>query len=67
VWAAIDAHQVKPGMSELETQTAVGSKMHPDGETVGDRTVTYNQEGKVWTVTYVKNRATTILTKAEGQ
>ena len=67
VWAAIDAHQVKPGMSELETQTAVGSKMHPDGETVGDRTVTYNQEGKVWTVTYVKNRATTILTKAEWQ
>jgi hypothetical protein len=29
--------------------------------------VTYNQEGKMWTVTYVKNRATTILTKAEGQ
>jgi hypothetical protein len=64
VWAAIDAHQVKPGMSELETQMAVGSKMHPDGETVGDRTVTYNQDGKQWTVTFQKNRATTIATKA---
>ena len=67
VWAAIDAHQVKPGMSELETQMSVGSKMHPDGETVGDRTVTYDQDGKEWTVTFLKNRATTIATKAAGQ
>ena len=28
VWAAIDAHQVKPGMSELETRMAIGQKMH---------------------------------------
>ena len=26
VWAAIDAHQVKPGMSELETRMAIGQK-----------------------------------------
>ncbi|MGD0735650.1 MAG: hypothetical protein ABR976_10905 [Terracidiphilus sp.] len=63
VWAAIDAHQVKPGMSELETQMAVGSKMDPDGKTVGDRTVTYDQDGKQWTVTFVKNKATTIAVK----
>jgi hypothetical protein len=62
VWAAIDAHQVKPGMSELETQMAVGSKMDPDGKTAGDRTVTYDQAGKQWTVTFVKNHATTIAT-----
>ncbi|MGD0893218.1 MAG: hypothetical protein ABR923_16970 [Terracidiphilus sp.] len=66
VWAAIDAHQVRPGMSELETQMAVGSKMHPDGETAGDRTVTYTEDGKVWTVTFQKNRATTISTKDAG-
>jgi len=63
VWAAVDAHQVKSGMSELETQMSVGSKMHPDGETVGDRTVTYDQDGKQWTVTFVKNRATAIAVK----
>ncbi|HUD14881.1 MAG TPA: hypothetical protein VMQ56_14610 [Terracidiphilus sp.] len=60
VWAAIDAHQVKPGMSELQTRMAIGQKMHPDGDKEGDRTVTYDQDGKNWTVTYVKNRATLI-------
>lgn len=60
VWTAIDSHQVKPGMSEVETRMAVGQNMHPDGTTEGDRTVTYNQDGKMWTVTFVKNRATTI-------
>jgi hypothetical protein len=62
VWAAIDAHQVKPGMSELETRMSIGQKMQSDGKTEGDRTVTYYQDGKLWTVTYVKNRATTIST-----
>jgi len=60
VWAAIDAHQVEQGMSELETEMAVGHKMHADARTVGDRTVTYDQAGKHWTVTYVKNRATSV-------
>jgi len=60
VWAAIDAHHVKPGMSELETRMAIGQQMHPDGPTEGDRTVTYDQDGKHWTVTFQKNRATTI-------
>jgi len=62
VWAAIDAHQVKQGMSERETRMAIGQKMHPDGDKEGDRTVTYDQDGKHWTVTFAKNRATTILT-----
>ena len=64
VWAAIDAHQVKPGMSELETRMAIGQKMHVDGPTEGDRTVTYDQDGKHWTVTFVKNRATAISASA---
>jgi len=63
VWTAIDAHQVKPGMSELETRLALGSKVHVDGDREGDRTVTYDVNGKKWDVTYVKNRATEI--KAE--
>jgi hypothetical protein len=67
VWAAIDAHQVKPGMSELETQMSVGSKMDPDGKTVGDRTITFDQAGKQWTVTFVKNRATAIATGTAKQ
>jgi hypothetical protein len=60
VWAAIDAHQVKPGMSELETRMAIGHKTHSDSEEKGNRTVTYDQAGKHWSVTYVKNQATEI-------
>jgi hypothetical protein len=60
VWAAIDAHQVKPGMSEAETRMSIGRNLHANGKVEGDRTVTYDQNGKHWTVTYVKNQATTI-------
>ncbi len=63
VWAAIDAHQVKQGMSELETRMAIGQKMHADRTREGDRTVTYDQDGKKWTIAYVENRATTIESK----
>jgi hypothetical protein len=57
-WAAIDAHQVKQGMNELQTRMAIGQKMHPDSRDEGNRTVTYDQDGKKWTVTFVKDRAT---------
>lgn len=60
VWAAIEAHQVKQGMSELEARMAVGQKMQADGQKEGDRTVTFDEDGKKWTVTFVKNRATEI-------
>ena len=59
-WAAIDAHQIKPGMSELQTRMAIGMKMHVDGETEGDRTVDYDVNGKHYAVTFVKNHATAI-------
>ena len=32
LWAAIDGHHAKPGMSELQTRLAIGQKMHPEGE-----------------------------------
>jgi hypothetical protein len=60
VWAAVDAHQVKPGMNELQTRMAIGQKMHPDSRNEGNRTVTYDQNGKKWTVTFVKDRATVV-------
>jgi hypothetical protein len=44
----------------LETRLSIGQKMHPSGQTEGDRTVTYDQDGKHWTITYVGNRATEI-------
>lgn len=63
-WAAIDAHQVKPGMSELQTRMAIGMKMHPDGQTEGERTVDYDVQGKHIVVTYRGNHATSIQQKS---
>jgi len=60
VWTTVDAHQVKPGMSELETRMAIGRKTHTSGVKEGDRTVTFDQASKHWTITYVNNRATEI-------
>lgn len=60
VWAAIDAHQVLVGMSELQTRMSIGQKTQSDGSSEGNRTVTYDQAGKKWTVTFVDNHATTI-------
>jgi hypothetical protein len=63
VWTAIDAHQVKPGMSELETRMAIGQKTQSDSSSEGNRTVTYDQDGKQWTVTFVDNKATAVEAK----
>jgi hypothetical protein len=63
VWSAIDAHQVKPGMSELQTRMAIGQKTQSEDSSEGNRTVTYDQAGKQWTVTFVKNHATKIKTQ----
>ena len=46
VWTAIDAHQVIPGMSELETRMSIGQNQQVDGSSEGNRTVTYEQAGK---------------------
>jgi hypothetical protein len=60
IWATVDAHQVKPGMSELETQMSIGRNMRAEGSEKGNRTVTFDQPGKKWTVTFVNNKATQI-------
>jgi hypothetical protein len=64
VWAAIDAHQVKPGFTELQTRSAIGSKAEYDNpEKEGDRTADYDVNGKHIKVTFAHNQATRI----EGQ
>lgn len=59
-WAVIDQHQVQPGMSELQTRMSIGQKIQSESRSEGNRTVTYDQSGKTWTITYVNNKATTI-------
>lgn len=59
-WAAIDAHQVKPGMNELQVRTAIGMKAQYQGQKEGDRTATYDVNGKHYTITFANNHATNI-------
>lgn len=60
VWQAIDAHQVKPGMSELQTRNAIGMRAQPDGQIEGSRTVDYDVNGKHIVVSYSHDKATSI-------
>ena len=64
VWAAVDAHQVKPGFSELQTRMAIGSKaQYDDPQAEGNRTADYDVNGKHVKVTFSHDKAT----KIEGQ
>jgi len=61
VWSAIEAHQPKQGMNELQTRLAVGQKIQTDDpRTEGNRTVTYDADGKKWTVTFRNDKATSV-------
>ncbi len=60
IWAAVDAHQVIPGMNELQTRMSIGQDQHVESAGEGTRTITYNQDGKKWTITFVSNKATKI-------
>lgn len=61
VWTAVEAHQAKPGMNELQTRLSLGQKIQTDNpREEGNRTVTYDLNGKKWTVTFVHDRATKV-------
>ncbi len=60
VWTAIGAHQVIPGMNELQTHMSIGQNQQADRSGEGNRTITYDQAGKKWTVTFVDNHASAI-------
>lgn len=58
VWDAIDAHQAKQGMNELQTRLALGQKIQTDDpKAEGNRTVIYDADGKKWTVTFQNDKA----------
>ncbi len=60
MWAAVDAHQPKIGMNELQMSLALGMNIQTDSQDVGNRTVTYDVNGKKTNVTFVNDKATTI-------
>lgn len=61
VWSAIDQHQAKPGMNELQTSFALGTGIpQGSGGDYGSRTLEYDNNGHPVRVTFEHNRATSV-------
>ena len=60
VWDAIDKHQVKPGMSELQADFAVGLGIPEASGGPGNRTVNYPNGSNPLSVTYRDDKAVNI-------
>ncbi len=60
VWQAVEQHEVKPGMNELQADFAVGMGVPDAGATEEDKTVRYPNGGKPLVVTYEDGKAAEI-------
>ena len=66
LWQAIDQHQPKQGMTELEAAMALGVMQQSDSSNYGNRTVNYDAGGKRWEVTFENDKATQIQQDASS-
>jgi hypothetical protein len=57
IWQAIEQHQVKPGMNELQADFAVGMGVPDAGASSDEKTVRYPNGGKPLVVTYQSGKA----------
>ncbi len=62
VWKAIDGHEVRPGMSELQTGFALGLGVSQGAGDYGSRNLHYANGGKPVTVTFRNDKAVEIVT-----
>jgi len=60
VWGAIEKHEVKPGMDELQADFAVGMGVPERSADPSTKTVNYPNGGKPLTITYRDGRAVNI-------
>jgi len=62
IWAAVDKHQAMKGMNELQAVLALGAGM-PEGSRgeIGNRTLTFDNNGHPVKVTFEHNRATQVV------
>jgi hypothetical protein len=60
VWQAVDQHQVKPGMNELQADFALGIGLLENGSDPTDRTLDYPNGGKPIKISYHSGKAVEI-------
>ena len=60
MWAHIDKHEPVLGMSENQAMMALGQVITPHGDKVGDRSVTFDNNGHPVTIDFANNKAVKI-------
>lgn len=60
VWQAVEQHQVKPGMNEMQADFAIGMGVPDGGDTSYEKTVRYPNGGKPLVVVYHDGKAAEI-------
>jgi hypothetical protein len=66
VWQAVEQHQVKPGMNEMQADFAVGMGVPDAGNSSSEKTVRYPNGGKPLVVIYRDGKAVEIKAGAAG-
>lgn len=61
VWTAIDRHEARPGMSELQVSFALGASSSSGGGPYGNRTMKYANAGNPVSVRFAGNKAVEIV------
>jgi hypothetical protein len=62
-WKAIEQHQAKPGMNELQVSFALGTAGTMGPGNYGDRTIEYSNNGNPVKVTYEHDKAVSAITE----
>jgi hypothetical protein len=60
MWGHIDKHEAVLGMSENQAMMSLGQVIVPHGDVGGDRSVTFDNDGKPVTLEFEKNKAVKI-------
>jgi hypothetical protein len=66
VWQAVEQHQVKPGMNELQADFAIGMGVPDAGDTSYAKTVRYPNGGKPLVIVYHDGKAAEIKAAEPG-
>jgi hypothetical protein len=66
VWQAVEQHEVKPGMNEMQTDFSIGMGVPDAGNSSNEKTVRYPNGGKPVVVVYHDGKAAEIKAGAAG-
>jgi len=66
VWQAVERHEVKPGMNELQADFAIGMGVPDAGDTSYEKTVRYPNGGKPLVIVYHDGKAAEIKAASAG-